>query len=81
MCFRPVEAELPPVVCSNCEKKINRTGGELPSKCPFCKEPTAGLEEPESSTPAAPTIAPPVVAPPTPKIPKAPTPPPAPPKH
>ena len=52
MCFRPAEAELPPVMCPSCGKKINRIGGALPSKCPFCKEPTDGIED-AAAAPAA----------------------------
>lgn len=42
MCFRPAEAELPPVKCPDCGRQVNRVGGALPKKCPFCE---SSLEE------------------------------------
>ena len=70
MCFRPAEAELPPVMCPSCGKKINRIGGALPSKCPFCKEPTDGIED--AAAPAAPGAPGAPAAPGAPKPPAAP---------
>ncbi|MCI2241357.1 hypothetical protein [Adlercreutzia faecimuris] len=71
MCFRPAEAELPPVLCPSCGKKINRIGGALPSKCPFCKTSTEGIED--AAAPAAPAAAPSApAAPGAPKPPSAP---------
>ena len=73
MCFRPAEAGgNAPVICGNCGKRINRVAGELPSKCPFCKASTEGLQDaaapavPAPSAPSAPT------APSAPKAPGAP---------
>lgn len=83
MCFRPAETELPPVVCPSCEKRINRVAGELPSKCPFCKEPTEGIDAaiPDISKPEIPSASPSPSpqAPKAPGAPKAPKPPTAPP--
>ena len=36
MCFRPAEISAD-VHCPNCDKKINKTQGLYPKKCPFCK--------------------------------------------
>lgn len=79
MCFRPAETELPPVVCPSCGKRINRVAGQLPSKCPFCKTSTEGIEDaaspaPAPASPAAPTApkAPGAPAAPAAKPPKAP---------
>lgn len=71
MCFRPAEAELPPVMCPSCGKKINRIGGALPSKCPFCKESTDGIED--AAAPAAPTAPGAPAAPAAPGAPKPPS--------
>lgn len=73
MCFRPAEAELPPVICTNCGKKINRVGGALPSKCPFCKTPTDGMDTAAAAAAPAAPAAP--GAPSAPKAPGAPKPP------
>ena len=72
MCFRPAESELPPVMCPSCGKRINRIAGQLPTKCPFCKTPTDGIED--TPAPAAPSAP----APAAPGAPKAPAAPPAP---
>ena len=69
MCFRPAETELPPVMCPSCGKRINRIAGQLPSKCPFCKTPTDGIEQ-GGTGPAAASGAP--SAPDAPGAPKAP---------
>lgn len=70
MCFRPAEAGgNGAVICTNCGKKINRVAGELPSKCPFCKTPTEGMEDAQMPSAAAPK------APSAPKAPGAPKPP------
>ena len=36
MCFRPAEVSAD-VFCPNCNKKIRKTQGLYPKKCPFCK--------------------------------------------
>ena len=69
MCFRPAETELPPVVCPSCGKRINRVAGQLPTKCPFCKTPTDGIDDvPQPAAPGAPA------APKAPSAPAAPAP-------
>ena len=73
MCFRPAETELPPVVCPSCGKRINRVAGQLPTKCPFCKTPTDGIDDvPQPAAPGAPAAAVPK-APGAPAAPKAPS--------
>ena len=32
-------------MCPSCGKRINRIAGQLPTKCPFCKAPTDGIED------------------------------------
>ncbi len=73
MCFRPAETELPPVVCPSCGKRINRVAGQLPSKCPFCKTSTEGIESasPQAPTPASPAAPKAPGAPAAPAAPKA----------
>jgi len=76
MCFRPAEEEVPPVICPNCGRMINRIAGVLPKKCPFCKTSTEGLEDAPAAAPTAPGA--PAVpgapgAPAAPGAPKAPT--------
>lgn len=76
MCFRPAEAGgNEPITCTNCGKQINRVAGELPSKCPFCKTSTEGMEDAAgaaaaSAAPAAPGAP---AAPAAPGAPKPPT--------
>lgn len=36
MCFRPADTSLP-AHCPECGKRINKTQGVYPKKCPFCK--------------------------------------------
>ncbi len=58
MCFRPAEMDTGgPVICAQCGKKINRVAGEIPSKCPFCKAPTAEMiaDAPDAFPPSPPT--------------------------
>ncbi len=43
MCFRPPDASVP-AHCPECGKKINKTQGMYPSKCPFCKTSFEGLD-------------------------------------
>lgn len=85
MCFRPTEVSAD-VHCPNCGKKINKTQGLYPKKCPFCKtvfaeigwDPAAAAEEvtvPEGApaAPAAPGAPSAPKAPGAPAAPKAPT--------
>lgn len=81
MCFRPAEAGgNEPIMCTNCGKKINRVAGELPSKCPFCKTSTEGMEEAAAANAAAAATSAPAApgAPAAPAAPGAPKPPAAP---
>ncbi|HBT95705.1 MAG TPA: hypothetical protein DEB24_06330 [Coriobacteriia bacterium] len=75
MCFRPAGAEVPPYVCANCGKTINRVADQLPKKCPFCKTPTedTGQTAIEQAPPPKPPSAPPVPPSGTPSAPKPPT--------
>ena len=88
MCFRPAEVSAD-VHCPNCGKKINKTQGLYPKKCPFCKTVFAevGFDPEEAAmaateaaaaapvAPAAPPAAPGAPKPPAPPAPAAPKPP------
>lgn len=43
MCFRPPDASAP-AHCPECGKKINKTSGLYPKKCPFCKTSFEGID-------------------------------------
>ena len=80
MCFRPPDASAP-AHCPECGKKINKTQGMYPKKCPFCKTSFEGidldalaLEQAESAGGAASALGAPKApgAPAAPGAPKAP---------
>ena len=43
MCFRPPDASAP-AHCPQCGKRINKTSGLYPKKCPFCKTSFEGID-------------------------------------
>ena len=43
MCFRPPDASAP-AHCPECGKRINKTSGLYPKKCPFCKTSFEGID-------------------------------------
>ena len=84
MCFRPPDADAP-AHCPSCGKRINKTQGMYPKKCPFCKKSFEGIDFDElaqeqaaaaadaAPAPAAPTAPGAPVAPTAPAAPTAPT--------
>ena len=84
MCFRPADVTAAPAHCPECGKRVNKTQGVYPKKCPFCKTSLEGIDmdalaleqaKAAGGGPAAPSVP---GAPVPPKAPGAPVPPSAP---